>query len=432
MHPSTLARAPAPELDTATPSVPEVDTGPRIPPDVWAVSVTSLFSDWSYEMILPVLPFFLAFSLGVSPFVVGTISGAADFAQSGIQGIAGGRWAEGPGRNVRGAMGYLTTTISHGLLALAVIWPEVLVLRVSAWLGRGSRQPVKRAIISNAISPGNQGIAFGLEQAMDSAGAVLGTITAIAFVAYGGVREFREDFAVSVVPGFIAVAVILLWVKDRRRRDSPAGPSRTSAGWASLPRAFKLFLVAEVVFGLGYFSILLALLRVGENLLPSSGGSLSAVVVASLLLYLLYNLIFTGVSYPTGHWADRFPGVGLVAVSFALFAVVDILLVTGGGLLVGVLVFTAAGVQVGLQGVAESAWVGRVFPAHAVGSAFGWLGMLQGFAVLGGSLLAGGLWTYVSAPLAFEVSAVFSLAGAALLLPLLALGRRSGTPAPAP
>jgi MFS family permease len=413
-----------------TPAAPLTDTsgknlGPlrKIHPDVWSISVTSLFSDWSYEMILPVLPFFLIFTLAATPFLVGLIDGAAQFAQSSIQTVAGSRWASRPNRKVQGAYGYLATTIGHGLLALAIVWPEVLAFRVAAWLGRGSRQPIKKAIVANATSPENQGIAFGLEQALDSAGAVLGTITAVALLIVGGLGAFRTIFAVSVIPGFVAIAVLLIFVKDRASRRPPAAARRPSVRWQSFPPTFRLFLVAEMVFGLGYFSILLALLRVGENLVPSSGGSKVAAVVASLFLYLLYNLIFTGMSYPAGRWADRSPGVGLVALSFVLFAVVDVLLIRNEGLLGGVLAFTAAGVQVGLQGVAESAWVARQMPAGLAGPAFGWLGMVQGLAILAGSLLAGGLWTYVSAPLAFSVSAVLSVAGAVLLVPLLRAGK---------
>jgi len=398
---------------------PQSETTAKLPRDVWAVSVTSLFSDWSYEMILPVLPFFLTFSLAASPFVVGLIDGAAQFAQSGIQLISGERWSHGTGRQIRASYGYITMTICHGLIAVAVVWPQVLVLRVGAWLGRGSRQPIKKAILSNATSAKNQGIAFGLEQALDSAGAVLGTTTAVVLLLIGGLGEFRTIFAISVVPGFVAVAVLLLFVKDRASRKSPSLGNRRRVRWREFPSSFRLFLLAEIVFGLGYFSILLALLRVGENLLPSNGGSLVEAVVTSLLLYLLYNLIFTGLSYPAGRWADRSPGLGLVALSFGLFAVVDLLLIGGTGLLGGILAFTVAGVQVGLQGVTESAWVARRMPSEFVGPAFGWLGMVQGIAILSGSLLVGGLWTYVSAPLAFGVSAVLSVAGAALLLPLL-------------
>jgi MFS family permease len=432
----TLPSVPLPSLppqETASESPPSPTTprARRIHPDVWSVSVTSLFSDWSYEMILPILPFFLAFSLAATPFIVGLVDGAAQFAQSSVQTLSGSRWALGSGRKVRGAYGYVTTTVGHGLIALAVVWPEVLAFRVAAWMGRGSRQPIKKAIVANATTEANQGIAFGLEQTLDSVGAVLGTVTAVVLVLNGGLGAFRTIFAVSVIPGFIAVAVLLIFVKDRNAPARAPGPRPPSAGWKQFSPSFRLFLIAEVVFGLGYFSILLALLRVGENLLPASGGSFSAVVVTALLLYLLYNLIFTGVSYPSGQWADRSPGVGLVILSFALFAVVDLLLVGNGGLLAGVLAFVVAGVQVGLQGVSESAWVARRMPAELAGPAFGWLGMVQGVSVLAGSLLVGGLWTYVSAPLAFGVSAVLSLAGAALLLPLL-LSPRGGPASPTP
>ncbi len=405
---------------------------PRIPPDVWSISIVSLFADWSYEMILPVVPFFLAFSLGASPFIVGLVDGAAQFAQSGIQTVAGSRWASGTGRKVRGAYGYLTTTIGHGLLAIAVVWPEVLVLRVGAWLGRGSRQPIKSAIVSNATPAESQGIAFGLEQALDSLGAVLGTLTAIVLLLDRGLSAFRTIFVVSVLPGFAAVAILLLVVRDRAARPSAAEPDRPRPGWREFPASFRLFLLAEAVFGLGYFSILLALLRVGENLLPSSGGSATGAVVAALLLYLLYNLIFAGLSYPVGRGVDRLPGLGFVALSFALFALVDLFLIGDSGLIGGILAFSVAGVQVSLQGVAESAWVGRRVPAALAGTAYGWLGLIQGMAILAGSLLVGALWTYRTAGLAFEVSAALSLAGAAMLLPAFLAGRREApTPPPA-
>jgi MFS family permease len=409
----------------------------RIHRDVWSISVTSLFSDWSYEMVLPILPFFLTFSLGTSPLIVGLVDGAAQFAQSGVQSLAVlGRWAEGRRRKVRGSFGYLATTLGHGLLALAVAWPQVLVLRIGAWLGRGSRQPIKKAIVSNATAASDQGIAFGLEQAMDSLGAVLGTATAVGVLLWRGIDGFRSIFAVSVIPGVVAIAVLLILVQDRAS-DAPSGAARRTSGraWGAFPREFRLFLLAEGVFGLGYFSILLALLRVGETLLPADGGSLVEAVVASLLLYLLYNLLFAGLSFPSGRWVDRAPGLGPVALSFALFAVVDLALIGGHGLWGGVVVFSAAGVQVALQGVAESAWIGRRVAREDAGAAFGLLGTVQGMAVLAGSLLAGALWTYRTAALAFEVSAVLSIAGAALLVPVALVARRaprrpSGTPVP--
>jgi MFS family permease len=380
------------------------------------MSVTSLFSDWSYEMILPVLPFFLVFSLLVSPLIVGLVDGSAQFVQSLTTAASGSRWAHLPDRRRRASWGYLTTTISHGLLVLVTVWPEVLVLRVSAWAGRGSRQPIKNAIIANAASAAEQGRAFGIWQAMDSLGAVLGAATAVGLVLWMGSGAFRTIFAVSVIPGAVAVLVLILLVRDRAARTAGATAATSVVSWRRLPPAVRRMLLAEAIFGLGYFSILLALLRVGENLLPSEGGSLTAVVVAALLLYLLYNLVYTGISIPAGRWADRAPGIGLLAVSFGLFGVVDLLLAAPGSLLFGGLAFLLAGIQIGLQGVTESAWLARQVPPDLAGAAFGWLGLVQGITVLVGSLIVGGIWTYVSAPLAFGVSALFVLSGAVVLL----------------
>ena len=419
-----------PEAAPTVPARAEPPAGPRrrIHPDVWAISFTSLFADWSYEMVLPVLPFFLVYTLAATPFLVGLVDGAAQFAQSAVQTEAGERWARGPDRKNRGAIGYVATTVGHGLLALSVTWPQVLVLRVSAWMGRGSRQPIKKAIVANATSEESQGIAFGLEQTMDSVGAVLGTITAVALVGYGGIGEFRTIFAICVLPGIAAVLVLMFFVKDRSAGADPSDRVRKRVRWGDFPASFRWFLMAEIVFGLGSFSILLALLRVGEDLVPTGGGSVATAVVAALLLYLLYNLIFTGISYPVGQWADRSRGVGPIALSFLLFAVVDLLLIRNGGLVAGAAAFVVAGVQVGLQGVTESAWVARGLAADLAGPAFGWLGMVQGVAVLAGSLIAGGLWTFVSAPLAFEVSALLSVAGACLLLPVALRGSPSRPP----
>jgi MFS family permease len=404
---------------------------------VWAISITSLFSDWGYEMVLPVLPFFLAFSLAASPFLVGLVDGAAQFGQSMMSTVSGDRWAHGRDRKTRAAIGYLLTGAAHGLIALTTAWPQVLVLRVSAWLGRGTRQPIKRAILANASRTQRQGRTFGLEQAMDSAGAVIGTVVAIVILAsfaYGPdanpTPAFRIIFLVSIIPSAIAVLLILFFVRDRDRAAVESARSATGAPPARLPPSFRWFLVAEAVFGLGYFSILLALLRVGENLMPSSGGSIAAITIAALLLYLLYNILYTIVAYPAGHLSDRSPGLWLVALSFVLFALVDLFLVVGGGLVIGILAFVVAGVQVGIQGVAESAWVARNVSPSLAGRAFGRLGTVQGVTILLGSLLVGGLWTYFTPALAFAASGVLCIIGAALLGPVASSARPLTTRGP--
>ncbi len=400
---------------TARPSV-------RIPHDVWAVSITSLFSDWSYEMLLPILPFFLALDLGASPLVIGFVEGAAVLAQSWTQFVAGQRLAGRADRRAVGTGGYATTTIAHGLVALATAWPIAALLRVTAWGARGERQPIKKAILADAAEPGARGRSFGLEQTFDSLGAVGGTASAAVLVVTDGLPAFRWIFALSVLPGLVAVVLFYRLVRDPpgASRDGPREAARPPRPF---PRRFRWFLVAVAVFGLAYFNILLGLLRVGTGLLAPGGvGPVGAILVA-LVAYLLYNLVYAGLSYPAGLLAVRFPGAGLVGVSFLLFVPVDVLFALTPSVGVALAAFGLAGAQIALADVTTSTWIGGTVDPASRGRAFGWFGAVQGAASLGASVIVGGLWTYYSAPVAFSASAVLAVLGAACLLPIL--GRRS-------
>lgn len=398
-----------------------------IPHDVWAVAFTSLFSDWSYEMLLPILPFFLSIDLGASPLVVGVVEGSAVAAQSLVQWGAGLHLSRRENRRVLGSAGYATTTAADGLIALASTWPVAAVLRAIAWAARGERLPIKKAILGDAAAGGSVGRAFGLEQTFDSLGAVAGTISAAAVVATQGVPGLRTVFAVSVLPGLVAVILFyrLVWDRDRQ----PTSPARVaSAGRPQLPRSFWLFLIPAAVFGLASFNILLGLLRVGTGLLKPGGPGFGSTILVALVAYLAYNLVYTGLSYPAGLLSDRTPRLGLVAVAYALFVPVDLLFILPPTVVVGLLAFVTAGAQVALADVAQSAWVSRSVDTAQRGSAFGYLGAVQGVGTLGASALVGGLWTAYSPALAFTVSAILAATSAIILLPAVLLSSKPRDP----
>ncbi|HTT14228.1 MAG TPA: MFS transporter [Thermoplasmata archaeon] len=398
----------------------------RLPHDVWAIAWTSLFSDWSYEMLLPILPFFLAFELGASPLVIGVVEGLAIFVQSLAQFVSGLRLAARPDRRSVGTVGYATTTGAHALIALATVWPVVAALRAGAWAGRGERQPIKRAILADASRRVGAGRSFGLEQMFDSLGAVAGTASAAAVVLTEGLPGLRLVFAFSVLPGLVAVVLFRRLVRDQdrplRAPVGPGGPARPA-----FSREFRWFLVATTVFGLAFFNVLLGLLRVGTGLAAGGTGAVSAVLVA-LLAYLLYNLVYAGLAYPSGLVADRFSSLGLVTASFLLFAVVDGLFAQAPSVPVALAAFLLAGAQLAFLDVGAAAWISRAVPSADLGAAFGWFGAVQGGASLVASVLVGALWTYDSAPLAFSVSAVLAIAGAACLAPIVFGARRRSAP----
>jgi len=398
----------------------------RIPHDVWAVSFTSLFSDWSYEMILPILPFFLAIDLGASPLVVGLVEGLAVFAQSVSQFLSGPRLAHRTDRRRVGTAGYATTTVSHALLAVAIAWPYAAVLRVTAWAARGERQPIKKAILADASRSVGAGRSFGLEQMFDSLGAVAGTVSAVVVVVTEGFSGFRTIFAISFVPGVIAVLLFYRFVWDRDPSRASTESALPRAPSPPFPRRFQWFLAATAVFGLAFFNILLGLLRVGSGLIGTGGTGAVGGILVALVAYLIYNLVYTGISYPAGLLADRFPRIGLVAVGYLLFVPVDLLFIQSPSVVIALLAFLIAGVQVGLSDVTQSAWISRAVGPAEVGRAFGWFGAVQGVSSLGASVLIGALWTVYTAPLAFSVSAVLAVAGTALLIPVALESRPRG------
>lgn len=392
-----------------------------IPPNVWAVSFTSLFSDWSYEMLLPILPFFLVYVLAAPIVAVGLIEGVAVLAQAAIQPVSVHVVRTARGRKRGGVAGYGATTVMHALLALASAWPVVLGLRVTAWVARGFRQPIKKTILSNATHDSRKGSSFGLEQALDSLGAVLGTAVAIVLLLYEGLAgSSRDIFALSVVPGLVAVLIFALGVKERPSAPARPDPLAPELRAEPLPPRFKWFLVGATLFGLGFFNILLAVLDIGEGVQLSNplGGGLSQTraVVLALTVYLLYNLVYAGASFPVGRLADRRPGIRLVALGYLLFLPVDILLILGSGIAGAVVLMVGAGLQITLLDVAESTWVSRAVPARLTGKAFGWFGGLRGLGSLLGSIMLGAIWEFVSAPLAFSVSAVLVVVAALVLM----------------
>ena len=393
----------------------------RFSPPVWGIAWTSLFSDWSYEMLLPVLPFFLVYVLAAPIVVVALVEGVAVFAQAIIQPVSSAIVRTVRGRWRGGLAGYASTTIAHGLLALASTWPVVFALRVGAWLGRGWRQPIKKTILARASSKEAAGGSFGLEQAFDSIGAVLGTAVAVALVLSEGLAgSARTIFALSVIPGAIAVAVFARRVREPPESLPAVTTDSVHRSPGPLPPQFRWFLLAATLFGLGFFNILLAVLNIGEGVQVSNplGGGLneSDAVVVALLVYLLYNLVYAGASLPAGRLADRRPGVRSIAVAYALFLPVDALLIAETGLAGAVALMVGAGLQIALLDVIESTWISRAVPPEQAARAFAWFGALRGLGTLVGSVLVGVVWEWVSVPLAFGLSATFVVAAVGVLL----------------
>ena len=189
---------------------------------VLGIGFASLFSDVGHEMATTAMPVLLA-SLGASSAILGLIEGLADGLSSFAKLFSGVYTDRLRRRKPLAVVGYFVTASGMASFALATQWWHVLIGRAGGWLGRGARTPVRNVLLTEATTPETYGRAFGLERAMDSAGAIFGPALALGLTAAIGLRPM---FALTIVPGIMAALLIAFLVRERITSRSP----RTRSG----------------------------------------------------------------------------------------------------------------------------------------------------------------------------------------------------------
>lgn len=385
---------------------------------VVGAGVTSGLADLSYESSHVILPQFLAV-LGFPPIVLGAVEGIADGIASFTK-LASGFISDRLGfRKALVVIGYSLTALQQLFLALAVGWWMILIGRVVSWFGKGVRGPLRDAIISESITKGTRGRAFGFHRAADTLGAVLGPLLGVALLAWAQTQPFddasgafRVVFWFALIPGALAAITFALFVKDDRSKPNPR--LRFGEVLRSLPARFRRYLVAVGLYGMGDFSPLLLILAATQILTPHFG--LNHAMQIAGLLYVGRNIVQVIASLPIGALADRFGhrpvlvagyvcGVAMLGLLiFAFAAAIDSLILLGA-------IFFLAGLCIAVQEALEAAVTADLVPEEIRGTSYGVLGAVNGVGDLFSSIVVGLLWTYVSATAGFTVAIGFLLAG---------------------
>ena len=354
----------------------------------------------------PVLPLFVTVVLGAPALAVGVIEGVGDGASTVVK-VWSGWYSDQVGWRKKLAVGgYSTTVVGLGLVAAVTAWPQVVLARALAWMGRGLRQPIRSAMLAGSVDKKDLGKAFGFHEALDTAGALIGPAIALLLVSTGS--SFRTVFLVALVPGALCAVLFALITRDPRSRPSPAAPL-----WSRVPVPFARLLVPVGLFGVGNFATAFFTLRVAQVMQPVLGhrGALEAAVA----FYLAHNAVGAAVSFPAGWLADRVGKAPVLAAAYLTFAAACV----AGAAAHGWLAFGLMALLVGAYGPVVSSVEGSLtsslVEAERLGTAFGILNGVNGAADLASSVAAGVLWTFVSpvAALAFG-AAVCASAGALL------------------
>jgi MFS family permease len=416
------------DMDAPPPS-----PSPPTPRNIYAFGLTSFLNDTASEMAYWVLPAFLA-SLGAGPEKLGIIEGIAESVASFAKLFSGYVTDQVSRRKPIVVGGYIVANAVKPLLALVSSWWQILGIRFSDRFAKGIRGTARDVMVAESVDKSALGSAYGLIQAMDSAGAIAGPLLALAVIAHFGMRGV---FGVAAIPG--ALCVIVAWVGIREvhrtaggrptgrtrtpvvpslvegRAPSPVQTEHSSAasapaksGWLpKLPLGFYYVLVVVTLFSLGNSSDMFLVLRAGNIGIPASRAP---------LLGLVFNITFTLVSWPAGKFSDRFSRSAIAAAGYFVFAVVYFVFALAPSQSAIWLTMALYGLFYALTNPVLKALVVESVAADVRGRALGIYSFLTSVTTLLSSVITGALWKVYGPAVPFYFSAGIATVSAFALL----------------
>ena len=357
--------------------------------------------DISSEMIHSLLPIFLTSSLGVGTATVGLIEGIAE-ATASITKIFSGTISDYFGkRKLLAGLGYGLAAVTKPLFPLADSVTTVVTARFIDRVGKGIRGAPRDALVGDLAPPDIRGACFGLRQSLDTVGAFLGPLIAIALM-WVFQSNIRAVFWVAVIPAFIAVGLLIIGVTEPE--IDRAGEKRrfpiNVEDLRRLGRAFWLLVLFSTLFQLARFSEAFLVLKASE-------AGLSAWLIP--MTFVLMNLVYAVSAYPAGHASDLFGRGTLLKLSLFVLVFADIALALSGDSLVAIAIGVSLwGLHMGLSQGVLSTMVSEAVPGELRGTAFGIFNLWGGLVTLCASVIAGSLWEGVGSRGTFLAGAAFA------------------------
>jgi len=372
-----------------------------LPTGIWALGFGSLFMDTSSELIHSLLPVFMVTGLGASMVTVGIVEGVAE-ATAAVMKVFSGTLSDYLGRRkFLMILGYALAALTKPVFPLATSIGWVFTARFVDRVGKGIRGAPRDALVADITPPALRGAAYGLRQALDSVGALLGPLLAVAFMLLFA-NDIRAVMWVGVVPAFIAVALLMIYVREPEgaHGDGRSRAPLTFAAARRLPVRYWRVVLLGAVFTLARFSEAFLVLRAQDV-----GLSLGYVPLVMIVM----NVLYAGAAYPAGAAADHMRPRTLLRLGLALLIAADCMLAFAASPL---LVFAGAalwGLHMAFTQGLLSKLVADTAPSELRGTAFGIFNLVSGGALLLASLIAGALWSVFGAPATFLAGMAFAV-----------------------
>ena len=357
---------------------------PRIPAAIWTLGLVSLLTDLGSELVHGLLPVYLAGTLGVSMLAIGLIEGGAEGLALAVKVFSGWLSDVVGRRKPLVVLGYGIAAVAKFGFPLATGAGGVLAARLLDRFGKGIRGAPRDALVADIAPAEVRGASFGLRQALDTVGAFAGPLLAIGLMlALAG--NIKLVLWAAVVPGLIAVALLLFGVREPERSGPPV-PARlplSRAGLRLLGRDYWIVLAVAAALTLARFSEAFLVLRASDLGLTATWIPLVLVVM---------NAVYMLVAWPAGHWSDRGDRRTLLALGLVVLLLADGVLAISATVPAALAGIALWGMHLGLTQGILAALVADTAPGELRGTAFGLLSLVQGLAILFASVLAGLLW----------------------------------------
>lgn len=374
--------------------------------NVMMMGLVSFFTDLSTEMVLGVLPLFVVKDLGASRAILGAMEGSAELTSYVLRMVSGSLSDKIGKRKIFVVIGYALSTVSKPFFVLSSGWLDAFIVRVVDRIGKGIRTAPRDALIADSVSESISGKAFGIHRTIDQMGAIIGPIIAFAILQ---VMDIHYVFLFSLIPGAIAVIILVFYVKEIsiakiKKKFSETKIFSNIVNIIKENKPFVALLVVSAIFSLGAFNFSFVLLKasnsgVEESLIP--------------LVYAVINISHTAIAIPSGLLADRIGKEKVLIIGYSTLVVTTFLMVmeVSKNSLYPYIYAAVFGLYVGISETVQRAIVPKYVSSELRGTAFGLFNIVIGICFFISNVTFGFLWDSYNFSFAALYSIVLSLSG---------------------